>query len=449
MNFFPLCTAMVCPIMSGTIVERRDHVLITFFSLRVFSPSTLMRRWPSTNGPFFSERAIDSLFLHSPQAPPWCPPHLLEPSYRPGNAVRLRAERADKPRALRIRNPFHDDRPARLAQFIEHRLRRNYCYLDRRTYRLGVLRGYALGCALSRALHRPAYNFSQVLYLLPALDNVLVGALVVSRLLTQRREGPGRLRMIALDLSFAAPVRMIHGIHGHAANGGFFLVPPRAPGFSVGFVLMVEVADLAHRRHALHGKLAHFAGRQLHQCEITLFAQQLRRTARGTHHLPAAPRIQLEVVNHRAGRNVLELQRIARKNVRALAGGNRCAHFQSHGMEDVALLAIGVVQQRQIGAAVRVVFNGRHFRGHAELFAPEVHLAVGLLVAAAAVPDHNFALVVAPARTLLGLEQRLFRLLFGNVALVHDGDEPPRRRIWIKAFQSHRCLLPSLCYFSL
>src|SRR5438552_1828220 len=169
MNFFPLCTAMVCPIMSGTIVERRDHVLITFFSLRVFSPSTLMRRWPSTNGPFFSERAIDSLFLHSPQAAPWCPPHLL----------------------------------------------------------------------------------------------------------TQRREGPGRLRMIALDLSFAAPVRMIHGIHGHAANGGFFPVPPRAPGFSVGFVLMVEVADLAHRRHALHGKLAHFAGRQLHQREITFFAQQL------------------------------------------------------------------------------------------------------------------------------------------------------------------------------
>src|SRR5258708_4598110 len=233
-------------------------------------------------------------------------------------------------------------------------------------------------------LHRPASNFSNALYLLPALDNVLVGALVVSRLLTQRREGPGRLRMIAFDLAFAAPVRMIHGIHGHAANGGFLPVPPRAPGFSVGFVLMVEVADLAHRRHALHGKLAHFAGRQLHQREITFFAQQLRRAARGTHHLPAAPGIQLEVVNHRAGRNVLELQRIARKNVRALAGGNRCAHFQSHGMQDVALLAVGVVQQRQIRAAIRVVLDRRHFRGHAELFAPEVHLAVGLLVAAAA-----------------------------------------------------------------
>src|SRR6266581_4422392 len=115
MNFFPLCTAMVCPIMSGTIVERRDQVLITFFSLRVFNPSTFSRRWPSTNGPFFSERAIDPLFPHSPQAAPLSPPHLLEAPHRPGNAVRLRAERADKPRALRICNALHDDCPARLA----------------------------------------------------------------------------------------------------------------------------------------------------------------------------------------------------------------------------------------------------------------------------------------------------------------------------------------------
>src|SRR5438477_5362646 len=67
MNFLPLCTAMVWPIMSGTIVERRDQVFTTFFSLRVFSASTFSRRWPSTNGPFFNERAMASLFLHSPQ----------------------------------------------------------------------------------------------------------------------------------------------------------------------------------------------------------------------------------------------------------------------------------------------------------------------------------------------------------------------------------------------
>src|SRR5258708_772774 len=90
-------------------------------------------------------------------------------------------------------------------------------------------------------------------FLLPALDNVLVGALVVSRLFPQRREGPWRLRMIALDLAFAASVRMIHGIHGHAANGWLFPVPPRAPGFSIRFVFMVEVANLDHENET-YGK---------------------------------------------------------------------------------------------------------------------------------------------------------------------------------------------------
>src|SRR5690242_13283198 len=114
MNFLPLCTAMVWPIISGTIVERRDQVFTTFFSLRVFSPSTFSRKWPSTNGPFFNERAMDSLFLHPPQTAPLRAAHFLEAAHRPGNAMRLRAERADKPRSLRIRDALHNHRPARL-----------------------------------------------------------------------------------------------------------------------------------------------------------------------------------------------------------------------------------------------------------------------------------------------------------------------------------------------
>src|SRR5712672_3244926 len=111
-------------------------------------------------------------------------------------------------------------------------------------------------------------------------------------------------------------------------------------------------------------------------------------------------------------------------------------------MDDVALFAIGVMQQRNVRAAIGVVFNGRDFRGHSDFVAPEVHLAVLLLVATAAMPDHDFAVIVAAAGALFRLQQSLLRLLLGDVALVQDGDEPPRRRVWIKAFQSHRCLLP-------
>src|SRR4029077_3026891 len=62
MNFLPLWTAIVCPTISGSIVERRDQVFTTFFSFRSFNASTFSRRWLSMNGPFLSERGIFSSY---------------------------------------------------------------------------------------------------------------------------------------------------------------------------------------------------------------------------------------------------------------------------------------------------------------------------------------------------------------------------------------------------
>src|ERR1700722_9085521 len=115
MNFLPLCTAIVWPTMSGKIVERRDQVFTTFFSFRVFIAVTFSCRCVSMNGPFFSERGILFLFLHPAQLHPLRAAHLAESPHRSGDAVRLGAERADKPRALRVRNVLDDHRPARTA----------------------------------------------------------------------------------------------------------------------------------------------------------------------------------------------------------------------------------------------------------------------------------------------------------------------------------------------
>ncbi len=83
---------------------------------------------------------------------------------------------------------------------------------------------------------------------------------------------------------------------------------------------MVEIADLANRGHAIHRKFSDFARRQLDQRDIAFFAEQLRRSAGRTNNLAAATGIQFEVVHLRARRNVPERQRIARKNVRIVAG---------------------------------------------------------------------------------------------------------------------------------
>src|SRR5215471_10109778 len=146
---------MVWPIISGTIVERRDQVFTTFFSLRVFSPSTFSRRCPSTNGPFLSERAISLLFLHAAQTAPLGVPHLLKSAHRTGNTMRFRAERANKPCAQRIRCAVHNHRPSRLAQ---HRLERDGL-LAYRQYRLGWrFQRHSLGYTLARPLRASAYR---------------------------------------------------------------------------------------------------------------------------------------------------------------------------------------------------------------------------------------------------------------------------------------------------
>src|ERR1017187_9242123 len=64
MNFLPLWTATVWPTNSGRMVERRDHVRTTFFSLVVESTASLASRCVSVNGPFLTDRPICAyLFL--------------------------------------------------------------------------------------------------------------------------------------------------------------------------------------------------------------------------------------------------------------------------------------------------------------------------------------------------------------------------------------------------
>src|SRR5260370_842769 len=351
MNFLPLCSGMVWPIISGTVVERRDQVFTTFFSLRVFRPSPFSRRWPSTNGPFFSERAIFLRYSSTLRKRPHCARRIfLKPRTGPGTRCDFgqNGHTNRVPCALGMRSTITDQPgwtcsygtgsggatttftgraglPALTAVRFE-----DARFTGRLVRRLAARPvRVVLVARMVFALTGPPFAGGRVYCsssFLPTLNDLTVCPLVPAGLLAQRRESPGRLRVITLDAPFSSAVRMIHRVHGHAAHGGLDAAPPRASGLAESLILMVKVANLADRGHAIDGKLAHFAAGHLHQREVAFLAQQLRRAARGT---------------------------------------------------------------------------------------------------------------------LFRLEQGLFRLLLGDMVFVQDGDKPPRRRIWIKAFKCHRCLLPS------
>src|SRR5487761_146948 len=247
--------------------------------------------------------------------------------------------------------------------------------------------------------------------------------LPLARLRAQSGKAPRRLRMVALHAAFPAAVGMIHRIHRDAANRGPASMPARAARLAVGDVFMVQIAELADGSHALERKLPRFPGRQLDESNIALLAEQLRRAAGGTHELAALAGRHLEIVNHGAGRNIADRQRVAREDVGGLAVLHGHADFESHGMQDVTLLAIGIMQKGDARRAVRVVFDGGDLRRDAGFFAAEINAAVIFLVAAAAMPGRDFAEGFAPAGALFRLDERLLRLLLGDLALIEHGQE--------------------------
>ena len=61
------------------------------------------------------------------------------------------------------------------------------------------------------------------------------------------------------SFAIAAAMRMIDRIHRHAAIVRPLTEPAGTPGFSDGDVFVIEIADLANRRHAALRHFANFA----------------------------------------------------------------------------------------------------------------------------------------------------------------------------------------------
>ena len=160
--------------------------------------------------------------------------------------------------------------------------------------------------------------------------------------------------------------------------------------------------------------LADLARRQLQQRHAAFFRNQLRLRSGRARHLPALARLQFDIVHHGAGRNILERQRIADQDVGLRSRGHLAADLEAHRGQDVALLAVDIMQQRDARAAVGIVFDGRDHRHNPVLVALEIDLAIGLLVSAAAEARRNPARAAASAAS-----PRLpFTRLFSGVCLV-------------------------------
>src|SRR6188768_3726923 len=230
---------------------------------------------------------------------------------------------------------------------------------------------------------------------------------------------------------------MVDWVHRHAAVVRTAPEPTGATRLAQADVLVFEVRNLAHRGAAQHVDLANLAARQFDLRVGAVFRHQLSRGAGGANQLAALAFAHLDVVDHRAGRDVAERQAIAGANVREPAREHGVALLQAVRREDVGLLAVDVMQEGDARGAVGIVFDLRHASRNADLRTLEVDQAVALLVTAAAKARGDAAVVVAAAGRGLALGQLLERRVGRDLSEITDGVEAPTGRGRLESSDTH------------
>src|SRR5690606_18675088 len=198
-------------------------------------------------------------------------------------------------------------------------------------------------------------------------------------------------------LALATTQWVVDRVHGHAAGLGADALPAVAAGLADLDELVLGVADLADRGPAVDRHAAHLGRGQAEGGVGALLGEEDDRRAGRTGQLAAATRLQLDVVHRGADGDVAQRQGVARTDLGTLAVLQAVADLYVAGRQDVALLAVEVVQQRDAARTVGVVLDRRDDGGDAVLVAPEVDDPVPLLVAAATVAGGLAAVDVAPA----------------------------------------------------
>src|SRR5205823_1351584 len=129
-----------------------------------------------------------------------------------------------------------------------------------------------------------------------------------------------------------------------------------------------------------------------------LFGHQLRRAAGGADNLRALFRHELDVVNHGAFGDIGKRKGVSNFDVRLGSGVNGVADIQAVRINDVPLLAVGVVNESDASGAVWIVFDRGNLSGHAPFVPFEIDNAVAPVMPSADVADHDLAGVVASSR---------------------------------------------------
>ena len=183
---------------------------------------------------------------------------------------------------------------------------------------------------------------------------------------------------------------------------------------------VLGVANLADGGAAGHENATHLGGRHADDRVLALLTHELAGGTSGTGDSSALARLELDGVDEGTHGNLGQRHGVARLDVGAGTGDDGVADLEALGGQDVALLAVHVVEQGDASGAVRVVLDGSDLGRHAVLVALEVDHAVLALHAATLVAHGDATGVVTTGLDRQRLEKGLLGRGAGDLGEVRD-----------------------------
>ncbi|CKR01334.1 Uncharacterised protein [Mycobacterium tuberculosis] len=205
-------------------------------------------------------------------------------------------------------------------------------------------------------------------------------------------------------------MRVVDRVHHHAPDRRALALPPHPTGLAPVDVCLLGIAHFADGRAAADVDPADLTAGHTQRRVAGLLAEQLDARPGRARKLSATSRAELHGVDQGTGRDVAQWQVVARLDVGVSAGFHHIPLRKSVGCNDVALLPIEIVEQRNPCGTVRVVLDVRDL-GVDTIFviAAKVDHPVSALMTAAFVPGGNPAMRVASTATVQRAHQRLLR----------------------------------------
>src|SRR5215831_796277 len=247
------------------------------------------------------------------------------------------------------------------------------------------------------------------------------------------------MRIALTGFALATAVRVIDGVHGEPAHRRAHALPALGTCLAVAAQVVLIVAHLADGGAAVDVHLACLSRFQAQIRVDPLARREGHRGAGAARQLPAATGLHLHVMDERAHRDVAQRHGIAGLDRRVRARAHLIARLHALGCEDVAPLAVGILDEGNVARAVRVVLQALDDTGNTVLVALEVDKAVLLARAAAVMARGDAAGVVAPAGLALVGSEIEARATLVEVRAVDLDHRARARSSWLVLDESHEC----------